>query len=108
MGDETVLARFPAEGGDLLIHPDMLEVGDGQRIRLDDVVGVRVRGPELEIRARDGSGATIRLAGERDATDAERVITKLLSEAGGDENVTEGLEGSLGGSLGDGSPPEMP
>ena len=108
MGDETVLARFPSEGGDLLIHPDALEVGAGQRIRLEDVENVRARGPELEIHEKGGGGATIRLAGERDAADAERVITKLLTEASGDENVTEGLEGSLGGSLGEGSPPEMP
>jgi len=104
MTDETVLARFPAEGGDLLIRPDALEVGDGQRIALDDVAAVRTRGRELEIREEDGGGATIRLSGEQDAADAEHVITKLLSETGG----TEGLEGSLGGALGEGSPPEMP
>jgi hypothetical protein len=108
MTDDTVLARFPAEGGDLLIYPEALEVGDGQRIRLEDIVGVQTRGAELEIREKDGGGATIRLAGERDAADAEQVVTELLTEASGDENVTEGLEGSLGGSLGEGSPPEMP
>ncbi|HUG89024.1 MAG TPA: hypothetical protein VMP42_09700 [Actinomycetota bacterium] len=108
MSDDTVLARFPAEGGDLLIRPEALEVGDGQRIRLEDIVSVQTRGAELEIREKGGGGATITLSGEEDATDAEHVITKLLSESSGDGNVTEGLEGSLGGSLGEGSPPEMP
>ncbi|HEX6209100.1 MAG TPA: hypothetical protein VF058_12185 [Actinomycetota bacterium] len=108
MSDETVLARFPSEGGDLVIRPDTLQLGDGQRIRLEDVKGVRTRGRELEIRQADGGGAAIRLAGDEEAADAEQVLNKLLSQASGDRNVTEGLEGSMGGALGDGSPPETP
>ncbi|HEX6262207.1 MAG TPA: hypothetical protein VF097_05100 [Actinomycetota bacterium] len=108
MTDDTVLARFPSEGGDLVIRPDVLELGGGQRILLEDVTAVRTRGRELEIRQADGGGAAIRLSSDKEAADAEQVLNKLLSEASGDRNVTEGLEGSMGGSLGEGSPPETP
>lgn len=106
MTDEPILARFLAEGGDLLVLPDVIVLPDGSDIPLGEVTGAQARGEELVISRDDDEDLSVRLEKADDAEDAQQVITRLLSEASGDEDVTEGLEGSFGGALGDGSPPE--
>lgn len=104
MSDQPVLARFLAREGDLLVLPDVILLPDGHELPLSEVTAAEARGEELVIRG--DTDHVVRLTKPEDVEDAHQVITRLLSEASGDEDVTEGLEGSFGGALGGGSPPE--
>lgn len=106
MSDEPILARFLADGGDLLVLPDVIVLPDESDVPMSEVTAAEARDEELVLRREDEDDLIVHLTRPDDAEDAEDVITRLLSEGSSDEDVTEGLEGSFGGALGGGSPPE--